>query len=159
YPTIAFIFLLITAIKYHYALDADINDNLEINNEKSKNLSESSNLSDCEENYWNNLSNICLLSILLDLQLKEIAFTSNEIHNDTICEYLYQLQLLDIQVFEILKELEFYNLLEESATSNSTRQFSKKMFEDIIFDTTHRLQYSIDKLDFYLNLKQTPLAS
>ncbi|CAG8677787.1 7863_t:CDS:2, partial [Cetraspora pellucida] len=57
--------------------------------------------------YWDNLSKICLLATLLDLWLKEMVFTDSEVHNDTICEYQYQLRLTDVQqISETPEELE-----------------------------------------------------
>ncbi|CAG8811995.1 3376_t:CDS:2, partial [Racocetra persica] len=159
YPTIAFIFPLIEMMKYHYALNIDINDDSRINNEEVANFdSESESSSESSEinldltikkiqtdiynslfEYWDNLSKICLLATLLDPRLKEIVFTGSEVCNDTIRECRYQLRLTDVQqISETPEELESYDdVLDESNTSNtslnSSRPFSKKMVEDIIF--------------------------
>ncbi|CAG8747881.1 1443_t:CDS:1, partial [Cetraspora pellucida] len=95
--------------------------------------------------YWNYPSQICLLAILLDPQLKEISFANEETCCNTINEYRHQLhQLMNIQ----------------SSTSNehvisscSKNLSSNNMFKDLIFDSAQRSQEFIDELDSYLDLR------
>ncbi|CAG8687602.1 1216_t:CDS:2, partial [Cetraspora pellucida] len=113
---------------------------------ESKSSSESSGLSDYEENstimqFQHNTrsqkNQLNVLEINLDLIIKKIQtdiYNSlfDEVHNDTIHKCRYQLRLTDVQqISKTPEELEFYDdVLDESNASNtslnSSRPFSKK---------------------------------
>ncbi|CAG8682114.1 19255_t:CDS:2, partial [Dentiscutata erythropus] len=117
YPTIAFICSLMKAMKSHYALNIDLdNDDLILNSNvpnydsESENSTESSDLSDIKIQtdiynslfeYWDNPLKICHLATLLDPWLKKMTFASKEVCNDTINECWHQLQLIDIQIDKV----------------------------------------------------------
>ncbi|CAG8720695.1 1547_t:CDS:2, partial [Dentiscutata erythropus] len=86
--------------------------------------------------YWDYMSQICLLSTLLDPQLRKMTFASDDVCNYTIEKYRFQLhQLMSLSE-------------EQPISSNPTNISSNNMFKDIVFDESEKLQDSIDKLDF-----------
>ncbi|CAG8619961.1 7551_t:CDS:2 [Cetraspora pellucida] len=154
------------AMKVHYAKNIDSNEydynNAEGLQETPNYDLESNSLDDENKNiqniiynslfeYWDHLSQICLLAILLDLWLKEMTFANEETHNNTINECRFQLhQLMNIQL----------PISNKHATSSSSKNLSpNNMFKDLIFSNTQRSQEFTDELDFYLDFRQTPLAS
>ncbi|CAG8808560.1 14502_t:CDS:2, partial [Gigaspora margarita] len=100
--------------------------------------------------YWNCPSQICLLATLLDPWLKEMPFANEETHDNTIEECRHQLhQLMNVQP----------PTSNEHATSPSAKNLSSNnMFKELIFGSTQRPQEFMDELDFYLDLRQTPVA-
>ncbi|CAG8516550.1 4769_t:CDS:2, partial [Cetraspora pellucida] len=86
--------------------------------------------------YWDRPSQICLLSTLLDPQLKEMAFTNEEARKNTIDECRYQLR-------------HYINVASEESiiSSSSINLSSNNMFKDLIFGKAQRLQESMDDLD------------
>ncbi|CAG8668358.1 25874_t:CDS:2 [Gigaspora margarita] len=96
--------------------------------------------------YWNRTSQICLLATLLDPRLKEIAFANDDIHNQTIEE-------CRLQLYQFISPSE-----EHPISSNPTNISSNNMFKDMIFGKSQKAQEFMDELDYYLDLKQTPVV-
>ncbi|CAG8790374.1 13371_t:CDS:1, partial [Cetraspora pellucida] len=94
--------------------------------------------------YWDRSSQICLLSTLLDFQLKEMTFTNEEARKNTNDECRYQLR-------------HYMNIASEESiiSSSSINLSSNNMFKDLIFGKAQRLQESIDDLDCYLDFRRT----
>ncbi|CAG8542160.1 6008_t:CDS:2 [Racocetra persica] len=81
-------------------------------------------------------------------RLKEMAYENYEVCDNTIEEYRLQLhQLMNIQS----------PTPEEHASSENLS--SNNMFRDLIFGKSQGSQESIDDLDYYLDIRCTPLAS
>ncbi|CAG8818959.1 1109_t:CDS:1, partial [Racocetra persica] len=75
--------------------------------------------------YWDHLSQICLIATLLDPRLKEMSFANEEIRNNAINECRHQLhQLMNIQS----------PTSNENTTSPSSKNLSSNnMFKNLIF--------------------------
>ncbi|CAG8829195.1 39807_t:CDS:1, partial [Gigaspora margarita] len=71
--------------------------------------------------YWDRTSQICLLAILLDPRIKEMAFANDNIRNQTIEEY-------QLQLYQFIPPSE-----EHPISSNLTNISSNNMFKDMIF--------------------------
>ncbi|CAG8784672.1 23289_t:CDS:1, partial [Gigaspora rosea] len=92
--------------------------------------------------YWDRISQICLLATLLDPRLKEMAFANDDIRNQTIEE-------CRIQLYQFTLPSE-----EHPISSNPTNISSNNMFKDMIFGKSQKSQESMDELDYY---RQTPV--
>ncbi|CAG8583569.1 9893_t:CDS:2 [Acaulospora morrowiae] len=90
--------------------------------------------------YWDHPLKICLLTILLNPQLKKMSFASDEIRNDTIRECRKQLH----QLIQPSTE-------EHTTSSNSTTHSFNNMFANVIFGTQR--SSSLDELDYYLDFR------
>ncbi|CAG8780233.1 21635_t:CDS:2 [Gigaspora margarita] len=116
------------------------------------------NIDPNEYNYNNTKVLILVKNVIVIMKSVDAKINiSDKTLNKTIEEYRLQLhQLMNMQPPTLNVQPPISN---ENATFSSTKNFSSNnMFKELIFGSTQRLQEFTDELDFYLDLRWTPVA-